>query len=229
MFGVIMGLLALQPVIAPAESARLTPQTTFHSDGRGTPRVDFVTEEARLHGLIALPSHERPIAPERMAEDYLKLNYLRYGLSPTLSELTLVGCRRSLLGHHCRFQESMAGHDVIEAELNVSMDLNSRVTKVVNTTHPLAGGDRIATEARIPAAEILQLIETDAKQKAILSVPRLTYLPRADGFALVYETHATLRAPVRFVRYLVDAQSGEILRCDDEASDHGGRDGRDTQ
>ena len=229
MFGVILGSLALQPIISTADSARFTPQTKFHTDGRGTPRVDFVTEEAILHGLIALPGHEQPISPKRMAEDYLKLNCLRYGLSPTLAELTLVGCRRSLLGHHCRFQESIAGHDVLEAELNVSMDLNSRVTMVVNTTYPLADADRIPTEPRISAAEIMKLIEVDAGQRPILSVPRLNYLPRGHGFTLVYETHATLRAPIRYFRYLVDAQSGEILRRDDEASDQRGRDGRDTQ
>lgn len=229
MFGVILGSLALQPIISTADSARFTPQTKFHTDGRGTPRVDFVAEEALLHGLIALPGHEQPISPKRMAEDYLKLNCLRYGLSPTLAELTLVGCRRSLLGHHCRFQESIAGHDVLEAELNVSMDLNSRVTMVVNTTYPLADVDRIPTEPRISADEIMKLIEVDAGQRPILSVPRLNYLPRGHGFILVYETHATLRAPIRYFRYLVDAQSGEILRRDGEASDQRGRDGRDTQ
>ena len=111
----------------------------------------------------------------------------------------------------------------------MSMDLNSRVTMVVNTTYPLADVDRIPTEPRISAAEIMKLIEVDAGQRPILSVPRLNYLPRGHGFTLVYETHATLRAPIRYFRYLVDAQSGEILRRDDEASDQRGRDGRDTQ
>lgn len=196
------------------------PEPLFHTDGRGTPRLDFITQERMLHGLVILPIVPKNASPQIVAEAYLRLNRLRYGLTPELVELRFTRMRLSLLGYHCSFQETVAGRDVISGEIVVSMDTSRRVTMVSNNIYPLDDVGKIETGATLsPDAARSIALNDFAEEGAATPDPALKYLPEGLRLRLVYEARVTAGARSR--SYLIDAASGEILRSEDPSETSG--------
>lgn len=225
--------LVVMPGQLQAQSSDFKEQTTFHTDGRTTPRLDFVTPDAIQKNMIVLPL----VSPTVEKTDktmysqviqFLGANAKRYGLSENAVELKLIEEQESLLGNHFRFQQTLGGLNVITGEIVVSVDKGGNIKRVSNNIFP-AEASAIANKsavAKISNDRAYDIVWKDlnVEEGARLLEPYsadLKYWPSSGGFKLVYDIKIAVNKPFGYWHFLVDADSGEIIKKQERTSNLG--------
>lgn len=223
----------------PAQAADIEGVTTYHSNGRTTPRLDFVTPEAIEKRTFVVPldtlrlDQKTPKSVRSNVVQFLTANSQRYGLSDTAAELRLVDEQESLLGKHYRFQQYLGGREVITGEIVVTVDKSGNVTRVSNnlfpaTTAATARKNELASIDEERAYDIAWQ-DLNVEQAAdMLEAPsiNLKYWPSEGGFKLVYDVKVAVSKPFGYWQFLVDAETGDILGKQNRATNLGEHDKR---
>ncbi|MCW2308002.1 M36 family metallopeptidase [Rhodobium gokarnense] len=218
----------------PAQAADITGQSTYHTDGRTTPRLDFVTPEAIERKMFVIPSDAMVIGEKTaksMRNDvlqFLAANSNRYGLTDSAAELKLVDEQESLLGKHYRYQQFLGGREVITGEIVVTVDKNGNVTRVSNNVYPTtttaaANKNELAVLDQERALDIAWQDLNVEQGAEVLELPSvdLKYWPSENSFMLVYDVMVAVNKPYGYWQYLVDAETGEIIQKQNRATNLG--------
>ena len=185
---------------------------TFHTDGRGTPRLAFPAQT----GI--------PVAAGRQgADDYLRAHRDEYKLPADPSDLKLLSTRESLLGTHYRYQQMLNGVPVEGGGVVVSISRDGEVYQVFNNAYPVD----------VPPAPVKTLIGEERALDVAWNHLRvhgrllhglrseLVYLPVGGGFRLAYKTLVAVEAPYGYWEHQIDAASGRVISVRDTAIHEG--------
>ncbi len=194
---------------APAAGAALRVSGTFHTDGRGTTKLMFPQAGGA-----------RPGPGRQVADEFLRANHARFGVSPDLSGLELEAVRESLAGTHYRYRQVLDGLPVDGAGLVVSVSRASGgVYQAYNNTYPVTAPPPRA-KTLVGAERALDAAWGHLRVHGkLLGAPRarLVYLPVRGGFRLIYKTYLAVEAPFGYWEHQVDAATGEVLSVGDTA------------
>lgn len=199
-----------------------TPQPTFHNDGRSTPSQDFVEQDSpRKHR-----SRGPKLASKTKVLEFLRRNAERYGLTPDLKDIELVGTQKSLLGTHYRFRQVLNGQEVISGEIVVTTNKEDDVARISNNIFPSNQSKTANFSPSIDQDKALGRAWDDLKVlegAKMLDDPvvDLKLLPEKQSFRLVYDVRLSVSKPHGYWQYLIDAKTGEVVRKQNRASDLG--------
>jgi Zn-dependent metalloprotease len=172
----------------------------------------------------SLRGRSAPVAgdPATVAETFLAKNADVLALKSDLSDLTVVSRRQSPAGTHLTYQQSHDGLPVFNGVVDVHVSRGGQVYLLHNDTVP--AGKLAATQRKsvIPAADAAWLAQNahfGAQQHDKYGRPSWTQSTRiSDGPELgIQKTDAgerlVYRVTVGAIRYLVDAETGDILEA----------------
>ena len=172
---------------------------TRHDDYRQTPRLEFPDAAA---------------AKAKSAADYLQAQSALFKIPADLSNLELVGVRKSLIGAHTRYRQLLNGLPVEGAEIIVSQrGSDGSVYQVYNNTYPVTTSVPLAKNRLSPEAALQKAWDHLRVHGALTALPKadLIYVPEKNGFRLVYKTLICVTAPYGFWEHKIDAATGEVL------------------
>ncbi len=181
-------------------------RNTYHQDHRASfPKLSFVKNAESSVGLSG----------EEQAREYIRQNAASFGLPADLKNLELQSVRRSILGDHYTFQQSLAGHKVAGGTFVVSISLESgQVYRVYNNTYPERLTKRIDANPSFHPETALDLAWDHLRVHGRLLIEpsvELVFLPEGENFRLVYRTEVGTEAPFGYWGHVIDAKTGEIL------------------
>jgi hypothetical protein len=194
-------------VAAGAANAAPLLADTFHTDGRGTPKLVFP------------PPGNGPAAKGRLeADHFLKVRQAEFKLPADPGNLELVSTRESLLGTHYRYRQLLNGLPVEGADLVVSIRRDTgQVYQAYNNTWPVAAppalpkaliGDNWALDAAWNHLRVHGKLLTGLRSQ-------LVYLPEKGGFRLIYKTLVATEAPFGYWEHQIDATAGDVVAVRD--------------
>ncbi|WP_141732562.1 proprotein convertase P-domain-containing protein [Oligoflexus tunisiensis] len=188
--------------------------TTWHRDHRQTVKYQILPGSS-----FTLASRD----PVAAAWSYLRAQAADYGLTPDLYGISLQKQQESLIGWHLRFQQSQNGVPIEGAEIIVSISRSdNRIYSVYSTIQP-----RPMTLAR--NAPRLGLDHAYDRAWNFLRVRgnlfeapagTLVYITEGDSLRAVYRVDLSTTAPYGAWRVYIDAESGKILRYEDQRISH---------
>ncbi len=214
---IVLGALPMYAKKSPGPTRIMGPDESFQ-----TAKVDNRT--VRLDNGITVTAHDTgfvadPAAPEQMARQYLARHWEQLGLlRGDLADLELHAVRTGKAATVVRFRQVVAGVPVLGSQVAVSLDEDGRVIYYSSSYQPADLVDarpRVSMDtARALARATLGLTSEptweDSQLVAYYSqgVTRLAYRTRqlgAEGLVGEWEV-------------LTDAQTGEVLRIQDQAN-----------
>lgn len=213
--GVILAWLSLAMSFSVPEVLSAQEWTpSFHRDHRQTVKYQIFP---------AVPVSLAATDPQATAWSYLRAQAADFGLTPDLYGVRLLKQQESLLGWHLRFAQEQAGVPIEGAEIIISiLKADNRIYEVYNTLQPRPG-----TTLRNKS----QLTLDNAYDRAwnylgvqgkLFEAPAgsLRYLVEGDSLRAAYKIELSTTAPYGAFLIYVDAESGKILRAEDQRVSH---------
>ncbi|MDQ3232162.1 MAG: proprotein convertase P-domain-containing protein, partial [Pseudobdellovibrionaceae bacterium] len=188
--------------------------TTYHRDQRQTVKYQIFPNMP-----VSLAAND----PVSTAWSYLRAQSADFGLTPDLYGITLQKQQESLIGWHLRFSQTQNGVPIEGAEIIISVaKADNRIYTVYSTVQP-----RPMTLAR----NSRRLVLDHAYDRAwnflgvhgkLFEAPAgtLMYLAEGETLRAVYRVDLSTTAPYGAWRVYVDAESGKILRHEDQRISH---------
>lgn len=177
-------------------------ENTKHTDGRTAWKQMFPAPE-KISGTGA-----------DLAANYLQTHANDFGITGSLADLQLISTQESLIGSHYRFQQTLNGVPVENADLVVSTRRdNGTVYQVYNNTFPVTSAPPSAKSA-ISSDTALDVAWNHLRvHGSLLDLPKaqLVYVPVKGGFQLVYKTYVAVAAPFGHWEHYISADSGEVV------------------
>ncbi len=202
----------------PLRAQSYAPETSYHSDYRHTPRLEFIRPGQRESATQPKSAVRSLLSPEAHIRKFMQENALRYGFAADLKDVRQIEKQTSLLGTHYRFQQYLNDKEVIGGQIVVSTDKEGNVTEISNNIYPprlsKAGVD---VEPKITRDQAFDIVWKDLQvpQGAKLvdqPLADLKYLPLTGNFRLVYDIQISADKPVGSWEYAVAADTGEIVK-----------------
>ena len=226
--GILLAFLILSGNLLAKKPPRhqqmeIIPQET--EDSYRLPDMRVSKETATPLAIYRINYPVAPAQPEAMAREYLRDHAGQLRMNPTLEDLTLSAVRETPGGVRVRFRQTVAGYPVYGPDIAVSLDNHQQVVFLVNGYKTRA----VLEDATVRVSEKTALDK--ARDYLGLSVePRFTKTE-----TVVYYNNGVTRLAhqITLIPYseemlgnweiLVDAQTGEIFRVQDQAcyQDHG--------
>ena len=180
-----------------------------HSDSRNSPKFLIVTNQSH---------HLESEADLDLVESYLKKEAHKYGISKDLSNIQLVGIRKSLIGSHYRFQQVENQIPVAKGEILVNLDKTGKsIRTIYNNIFPYKKQTMLSTEI-ISESEAYDAAWNALRVHApIIEDPSITleYHPIKQNLQLVYNIKLSVQKPYGAWQILVNGHNGKIVSIRD--------------
>jgi subtilisin-like proprotein convertase family protein len=213
--GTVFAWLSLGASLVPfAELNAQEWPTTWHRDHRQT---------IKYHILPGSPLTLAAMDPVATAWSYLRAQAADFGLTPDLYGISLAKQQESLIGWHLRFQQSQNGVPIEGAEIIVSISrADNRIYSVYSTIQP-----RPMTLARNSQRLVLDQAFDRAwnfirVRGQLFEAPagKLVHITEGDSLRLAYRVELSTTVPYGAWRVYIDAETGKILRYEDQRISH---------
>ncbi len=213
--GAIFAWLSLGVSLVPPSNLVAQEWTTsYHRDPRQTLKYQIFP---------SMPLTLTAMDPVATAWSFLRAQAADFGLTPDLYGISLEKQQESLLGWHLRFKQTQNGVPIEGAEIIVSLrKSDNRIYSVYSTVQPrtmtLTSNTRrlILDNAYDRAWNFLGV------QGKLFEAPlgKLVYMTEGDQLRAAYRVELSTTAPYGAWRVYVDAESGKILRYEDQRISH---------
>jgi subtilisin-like proprotein convertase family protein len=213
--GAVFAWLSLGASLVPFSDLIAQEWTsTYHRDQRQTLKYQMFPN---------MPESFAAMDPVASAWAYLRAEATQFGLTPDLYGISLQKQQESLLGWHLRFSQTQNGVPIEGAEIIISIrKSDNRIYSVYSTVQPrpmtLASNTRrlVLDHAYDRAWSFLgvkgKLFEAPAG--------KLVYITEGEQLRAAYRVELSTTAPYGAWRVYVDAESGKILRYEDQRISH---------
>lgn len=213
--GAVIAWLSLGASLVPFSDLIAQEWTsTYHRDQRQTLKYQIFPN---------MPESFAAMDPVASAWSYLRAEAAQFGLTPDLYGISLQKQQESLLGWHLRFSQTQNEVPIEGAEIIISIrKSDNRIYSVYSTIQPrpmtLASNTRrlVLDHAYDRAWNFLGV------QGKLFEAPagKLVYITEGEQLRAAYRVDLSTTAPYGAWRVYVDAESGKILRYEDQRISH---------
>jgi len=185
-----------------------------HQDARQTIKYQFYPP---------MPQRLLTTDPLATAFAYLRMQAADYGLSRDLYGIKLHKQQESLLGYHLRFQQEQNGLAIEGAEIIVSiLRADSRIYQVYSNVQPR----QMTVAKNLPQLSLEEAYDRAwnflGVQGNLFEAPVgvLQYVTEADALRAAFRIELSTTAPYGAWKVYVDAETGKIIRYEDQRISH---------
>jgi len=171
----------------------------------------------------SMPATLAATDPVATAWSYLRAQAADFGLTPDLYGISLDKQQESLLGWHLRFSQAQNGVLIEGAEIVISiLKANNRIYTIYSTIQPrqmtlASNGKRLTLDYAYDRAWNFLGV-----QGKLFEAPAgtLLYITEEESLRAVYRVDLSTTAPYGAWRVYIDADSGKVLRYEDQRISH---------
>jgi zinc metalloprotease ZmpB len=196
----------------------------------------YMLDEMRMSGwsnkplaLYNLNERAQGSDAESSARLFLATNATLLGLNdPGLNDLELRNSRTSLAGTTLRFSQFFQDVQVYESETVLNLSPDNRITFVLNGYRRIPANFETVPTVTETEARTLVRDRIGATGRTDFETSRLVVYQLHETTRLAWHVRLVVESPIGDWENLVDAQTGEIFRCEDVSCYHGGGTGKGT-
>jgi subtilisin-like proprotein convertase family protein len=213
--GAVIAWLSLGASLVPFSNLVAQEWTpTYHRDQRQTLKYQIFPHT---------PSSFAATDPVATAWTYLRNEAAAFGLTPDLYGISLQKQQESLLGWHLRFSQMQNGVAIEGAEIIISVrKSDNRIYSVYSTVQPRPMTLTVNTRRLVLDHAYDRAWNFLGVQGRLFEAPagKLVYITEGDQLRAAYRVELSTTVPYGAWRVYVDAESGKVLRYEDQRISH---------